>query len=59
MKVGDLVKIDFEYGTVVGIFMSEKANYAKVYITRTPDGEFVGQQRRFAISRMKVISDSR
>lgn len=67
MKVGDLVAVDYERGTIVGALMSfyerslgeYTAKFANVYIIRTPDGEFVGEQYPFSTSAVRVVSESR
>ena len=69
MKVGDLVKIDTDKGTILGFFMSLYANpsptypshprYGMVFIIQTPDGKFVGQKHPVSLSLMEVISESR
>ena len=68
MKVGDLVKVDTDKGTILGVFMSLYTNthphvlkyeYGMVFIIQTPDGRFVGEKHPVSLSIMEVISESR
>ena len=68
LKVGDLVKVDTDKGTIVGVFMSLYANphvqvpenkYGMVFIIQTPDGRLVGEKHPVSLSLMEVISESR
>ena len=66
MKVGDLVKVDTDKGTIVGFFMSfdtslqvPEYKYGMVFIIQTPDGRFVGEKHPIHLSLMEVISESR
>lgn len=60
MKVGDLVKVNFQYGTIIGVFFTHIQNtYGMVFIIQTPDGKFVGEKHPIRLSLMEVISESR
>ena len=60
MKVGDLVKIGFRSGNIVGVFMSAyKDKYGILFVIQTPDGKFVGEKHPFRLSLMEVLNEDR